>query len=181
MVRVAGVIAFVEDLAAAARACDPGFLVIVQKAEELLDDVGYRAAIDAVAEEDLLYGATSTDKRNADAMVAGSQAQLDLLKREGKPVFAVEYVTRSGTLADAREELGSLGYVSVFPPRKLDGSDLIVIDVAAPETAANDGGGEPETGTPEYAQANCDGVWKRAVKRSPDGPGDALPPSASMQ
>ncbi len=64
--------------------------------------------------EDLLYGATGTDERNADAMVAASQAQLDLLKRVGKPVFAVEYVTRSGTLADARAELGSLGYLDIL-------------------------------------------------------------------
>jgi hypothetical protein len=131
--------------------------------------------------EDLLYGATGTDERNADAMVAASQAQLDLLKRVGKPVFAVEYVTRSGSLADARAELGSLGYIGVFPPRNLDGSDLIVNDIAAPETAANASGGEPETGTPENTQAKCDGVWKRAVERSPDERGDALPPSASMQ
>jgi cysteinyl-tRNA synthetase len=174
------VIAFVKDLAAAARACDSGFLVIVQNAEELLDDVAI-ARPSAVAKEDLLYGATGTDKRNADAMVAASQAQLDLLKRVGKPVFAVEYVTRSGSLADARAELGSLGYIGVFPPRNLDGSDLIVNDVAAPETAANASGDEPETGTPENTQAKCDGVWKRAVERSPDERGDALPPSASMQ
>jgi uncharacterized protein (TIGR01370 family) len=114
MVRMGGAIAFVRDLAAAARTWDPGFLVIVQNAQELLDNVDYRAAIDVVAKEDLLYGVTGTDKRNADAMVAASQAQLDLLKRVGKPVFAVEYVTRSGTLADARAELGSLGYLDIL-------------------------------------------------------------------
>jgi endo-alpha-1,4-polygalactosaminidase (GH114 family) len=94
MVRMGGAIAFVRDLAAAALACDPGFLVIVQNAQELLHEVAYRAAIDVVAKEDLLFGATGTDERNADAMVAASQAQLDLLKRVGKPVSAVEYVTR---------------------------------------------------------------------------------------
>ena len=169
-------ISFVQDLASAARARDPGFLVIAQNAEELLDDNGYRATIDAVAKEDLLYGVDKSGQRNANDMVEDTTRLLDLLKDDGKPVFAVEYLTSADAIEKARSELEELGYVGVFPTRALDGTDPVAgatkepaqatskaehNDWDTPETQAH------ETGTPEYAVANnCDGVWKRVSSHS---------------
>jgi len=161
---------FVKDLAEKARERDPGFLVIVQNAEELLANSGYRAAIDSVAKEDLLYGVNGTGQRNPDDMIEGSVDLLNKLEDNGKPVFAVEYLTARDAVSNARRELDSHGYVGVFPSRALDGKD----PVAMTATTSNRAGAtphaegdeapksEPEVGTPEYAAAKCDGVWKRA-------------------
>lgn len=155
-------ISFVKDLASSARARDPGFLVIVQNAEELLDDATYRAAIDGVAKEDLLYGVTDTGKRNPKSMVTETTRLLDTLKEDGKPVFAVEYLTSADAIAQAKSELEDLDYVGVFPSRALDGSDPAKVHASSSAAAEREEAEEPDTGTPEYAAANCDGVWKRA-------------------
>ena len=57
-------IAFVKALAAHARALKPGFLVVPQNAEELLTDPGYRAVIDGLAKEDLLFGEVRAKRPN---------------------------------------------------------------------------------------------------------------------
>jgi cysteinyl-tRNA synthetase, unknown class len=49
-------IAFVKAIAAHARSRQPGFLVVPQNAEELLEEADYRAVIDGIAKEDLLFG-----------------------------------------------------------------------------------------------------------------------------
>ena len=49
-------VAFVTALAAHGRALKPGLLIVPQNAEELLDDAAYRALIDGIAKEDLLFG-----------------------------------------------------------------------------------------------------------------------------
>lgn len=167
-------ISFVKDLASAARARDPDFLVIVQNAEELLDDKSYRATIDAVAKEDLLYGVAKSGKRNSEDMVEETTRLLDFLKDDGKPVFAVEYLTSADAIQTASSELEELGYVGVFPTRALDGSDPVEVpkkSASAAEPGRADEPeahpretGAPETGTPEYASENCDGVWKSAQK-----------------
>lgn len=157
----AHMIKFVKDFATVARARDPGFLVIVQNAEELLEDAAYRAAIDAVAKEDLLYGVAGTGERNPGAMVADSTRLLDVLTDDGKPVFVVEYLTNDTAIAAAKAELGELGFAGVFPTRALDGSNPVQVHVDAVTTAESRQSEEPESGTPEYARVNCDGVWKR--------------------
>lgn len=180
----AHMVAFVKDLAQRARQRDPGFLIIVQNAEELLADEAYRATIDAVAKEDLLYGVNGTGKRNPDAMVKGSVEMLDLLRAEDKPIFAVEYLQSADAIASAGKELRAKGYIGVFPTRALDGA----APVASREAAVGDGAAvtpsEAETGTPEYAQAKCDGVWKRGALKPRDArtvPENAAPdlPGAS--
>lgn len=61
----------VIDLARTARHRTPGFLIIAERAEDLLLDPDYRQAIDGVADATAL-----------------SLASLRLMRREGKPVFA---------------------------------------------------------------------------------------------
>jgi uncharacterized protein (TIGR01370 family) len=55
----------IRELAAAARASAPGFLVIVQNAEALLADARYRMLIDGVAKEGLLFDANASCIPNA--------------------------------------------------------------------------------------------------------------------
>lgn len=163
-------ISFVKDLAAEARARKRGFLVIAQNAEELLEDSGYRNAIDAVAKEDLLYGVYGTGKRNPAAMVEGSLASLAKLSADGKPVFAVEYLDSASEIEAARAELHAHGIRANFAPRSLDGSDPTAAPPRNSEAIAE------EKGTPEFAQKKCDGVFARENAPGADAEVPAAPP-----
>jgi cysteinyl-tRNA synthetase len=57
-------IALVKALAGRARALRPGFLIVPQNAEELLADADYRAAIDGIGKEDLLFGEVRNKRPN---------------------------------------------------------------------------------------------------------------------
>src|SRR5262245_37216271 len=61
----ADMIAFVKAVAARARSREPGFLVVPQNGEELLTDEGYRATIDGIGKEDLLFGETRSGRPNS--------------------------------------------------------------------------------------------------------------------
>lgn len=160
-------IAFVADLAAAARARNPGFLVIAQNAEELLDSPRYRRTIDAVAKEDLLYGLAGTGSRNHSATVGASKMLLDRLKAEGKPVFAVEYLTEPAKIDSAASELAGFGYRPVFPTRALDGANpMAKAESGASEQQKSSEPSGDNYGTPEYARRNCDGVWPKSTRHT---------------
>jgi cysteinyl-tRNA synthetase len=135
---------FVGELAARARAARPGFLVIAQNAELLLSDPDYRAVIDAVAKEDLLYGMRGTGVRNRRTFIAWSTAQLRLLQQERKPVFLVEYLRTDAAIRSARRELEALGFRPVFPTRALDGRDPT-------DQSIRPG----DVGTPEFRARHC--------------------------
>jgi cysteinyl-tRNA synthetase len=61
----ADMIDFVGALAAHARGREPGFLIVPQNGEELLEDRSYRASIDAAGKEDLLFGERRTGRANS--------------------------------------------------------------------------------------------------------------------
>ena len=92
-------IAFVSKLAAHARARKAGFLVVPQNGEALLTDPAYRAVIDGIGKEDILYGETKDKRPNKPASIAANVAKLKLLTAEGKPVFAVEYLNSPEEIA----------------------------------------------------------------------------------
>src|ERR1700737_1918159 len=75
----AEMIAFVKALAAHARAVKPGFLVVPQNGEELLADKGYRAVIDGLGKEDLLFGESKDARANDAKSIAANVALLHLL------------------------------------------------------------------------------------------------------
>jgi cysteinyl-tRNA synthetase len=151
----AEMIQFMRDLAGAARRLDPAFKVIAQNAEDLLSDVTYRRAIDALAKEDLLYGVDGTAKRNSAELIQWSVRQLQYVQRQGGLVLAVEYLSDPKQIASASRELADLGVISTFAPRALDGRDPTA---PAPPAVA----GEAAYGTPEYAASRCDGVFPRS-------------------
>lgn len=160
----AAMVSFVRNLAATARRSVPGFLVIAQNAEELLEDTSYRGVIDGIAKEDLLFGLTGTGVRNGADEIKWSTGQLTRLRRDGKAVLVVEYLKSQTAVDAARLELAGLGFVPAFPPRSLDGSDPLALVENASGEGGGDGadqggeqdrGGEAEKGTPEYARSNC--------------------------
>jgi cysteinyl-tRNA synthetase, unknown class len=116
----AEMIDFVRRLSAWAKAKKRGFAVVAQNAEELLTDQSYRRAIDAVAKEDLLFGVDGEGVRNGAGTVSASVGLLNLIRKEGKPVFAVEYVENERAKDRAAKELQAFGYVPYFAPRALD-------------------------------------------------------------
>lgn len=140
-------IKFVADLAAKARQLKPGFLVIAQNAEGLLTDRAYRAVIDGLGKEDLLYGVHGSYSRNPAQEIADNLRQIRKLQRDYKPVFAVEYLANPQQIAVAREELVSLGMVPTFAHKGLDGLDPTL---PRPPSAI-------QYGTPEWVEKNCQG------------------------
>jgi cysteinyl-tRNA synthetase len=113
-------IAFVERIAAYARARRPGFLIVPQNGEELLSNRGYVAAIDAIAKEDLLFGAHDERKPNSEREVAEAVASLDRVTAAGKPVLMVEYVDDPAQQAKALVTAREKGYLPLFARRALD-------------------------------------------------------------
>ena len=115
-------IAFVQRLSAYAKARRPGFLVVMQNAENLLETPALRAVIDGVAKEELLYGLDAAERANTKGEIAASRDLLDLLKDDGKPVFVVEYLDNAAKMREAAATAKELGYVLYVAPkdRELD-------------------------------------------------------------
>lgn len=113
-------IALVGGLAVHARDAAPGFLVVGQNAEGLLRDARYRGHIDGAAKESLLFGLRGAGVRNTDADIAWSLAGLNAVKRDGLPVFAIEYIDDPAQIARARDELDAMGFQPFFARRALD-------------------------------------------------------------
>lgn len=116
----AEMVKFVRALSTKAKSLRPGFLVIAQNAEELLDDGSYLAAIDGIAKEDLLYGVTGEGQRNEASMIRTSTAKLKRATEAGKQVMVVEYLQDARAIAATRTEIQELGFVPYFAPRGLE-------------------------------------------------------------
>jgi cysteinyl-tRNA synthetase, unknown class len=134
----------VAQLAAAARRIKPGFLVIPQNAETLLDYADYRMVIDGLGKESLLHGGSETGKRNPDADVKWSMGQLKHLQGDGKPVFVVEYLLNADQIDQTAWELRQRHFIPAFETRALDGQD--------PTKPVNL---QVEVGTPERTTKQC--------------------------
>ncbi len=107
----ADMVGFVTALSDWVRSAYPGFGIIMQNAEGLLTRAQVRAAIDAVAKEELLFGLDAPETRNRREDVMEARAALDLMRREGKAVFAVEYLDRPELRLEAAGALRAMGYV----------------------------------------------------------------------
>jgi len=116
----ADMIAFVTALAARARAARPGFLIVPQNGEGLLTDRGYRAVVDGLGKEDLLYGEEKGQRLNDAESIKDNVARLKLLTADHKPVFAVEYLDSPRDIEQARKQLEAYGFVPYFADRALD-------------------------------------------------------------
>src|SRR5262245_16390816 len=113
-------IAFVTALAAQARALKPGFLVVPQNAEELLEDAPYRDLIDGIAKEDLLFGDGRSKYPNPQKVIDLGVRRLKQMTRDRKPVFVVEYIDKPEDIAAARKRIEGFGFIPHFAKRGLD-------------------------------------------------------------
>ena len=110
---------FVARLAAHARKKDPGFLVILQNAEELLAHPKMVETIDGVAKESLFYGADMSQKKNSAEQIEGALSYLRMARSAGRAVFVVDYVTDRGRNSDALRRIQAEGFVPYIGPRNL--------------------------------------------------------------
>ncbi len=121
---------FIVKLTNYMRLKKPDVGILVQNAEELLDNKTYVDAIDGIAKEDLLYGITHREEANKSDDVSESTALLKKAQDQGKKIFVIEYLTRPAFIADAKKRLDSLGFVMYTGPRGLG-------DMVDPNTIAN--------------------------------------------
>lgn len=121
-------IQFVERIAASARRAAPGFLVVLQNAEELLADPRVVTTIDAAAKEALFYGIDPAETANSAKVVAASIAHLKRARAAGRPVFVVDYVNDKTKRADVKSRSEANGFVSYIAPRDLSSLWLPGVD-----------------------------------------------------
>jgi cysteinyl-tRNA synthetase, unknown class len=111
---------FVARLAAHARKKNPNFIVILQNAEELLTNPKMVEAIDAVAKEDLFYGANHTERENEASMISGALENLAFATAKGRPIFVLDYLHDANLRAADKAKIEARGFIPYFGPRKLD-------------------------------------------------------------
>ncbi len=139
----AEMISFVRELAETAWRQRPGFLIIPQNAEALLDYQEYRSFVDGLGKESLLHGVSGTAKRNSRTDISWSMGLIKKLQSEGKPVFAVEYLIDYQHINVAARELRGRRIVPTFQTRALDGKDptapvVLKTEVGTPERTASE-------------------------------------------
>lgn len=130
-------IQFVRKISTVTKQRNKNFLTIAQNAEGLLDDDGYRAAVDGIGKESVLYSEGLFDarnpftaaKRNDDPSIKETTRLLSKLRTDGKLVLVVEYINKADLIAKAAAELGRDGFVAYFGPRDL--AHLAYTEVAA--------------------------------------------------
>jgi cysteinyl-tRNA synthetase len=103
-----------------ARKRNPQFLVVMQNAEELLEDAAVLDAIDGIAKEDLLYGVRRAEEANKPDDVSWSIELLQTAQKSGRKVLVVEYLKDADKIAAAAKRLGEEGFIPYFAPRRLD-------------------------------------------------------------
>jgi cysteinyl-tRNA synthetase len=112
--------AFVNALARHARGRRPGFLIVPQNGEELLEDNDYRAVIDGIAKEDLLFGDGRSKRPNSQKRIDEGVRHLKQMTQARKPVFVVEYLDKPEDIVGARKQIEGYGFIPHFADRKLD-------------------------------------------------------------
>ncbi len=110
---------FIARLGAHARKGDPGFIVILQNAEELVRDARMLSTIDAIAKEDLFYGADHSQNPNSSAAIEESLGHLKFAKAANRPVFVVDYLEQVAKKADAKKRIEQQGFIPYIGPRDL--------------------------------------------------------------
>lgn len=115
----ADMVTFVDRLGTWARGRNPDFLIVPQNGEELVADARYRAAIDGMGKEDMLFGDRGNDTRNAEPRIDRARRNFAPAQKAGLKVLAIEYARKAEHMAAARKELGELRFVPYFGPRSL--------------------------------------------------------------
>ncbi len=106
-------IEFVCEISRRTKSARPGFLIIPQNAVELYEDEGYKRCIDGVGKEDTWF--MDNDRR-----VPHELHYLRELKRDGKPVLAVDYPTRTEHVCTFYQLCSQEGFYCTISNRELN-------------------------------------------------------------
>lgn len=109
----------IARLADHARHLNPKSLVVMQNAEELLEDAAVFDAIDGIAKEDLLFGVRRAEDPNKPDDIAWSEELLQKAQKSGRKVLVVEYLKDQEKMAAAAVRLREEGFIPYFAPRQL--------------------------------------------------------------
>lgn len=118
--RMQSMVEFVSDIAAYARSAEPGFIIVGQNAEELLNYPDYAAVIDGVGKEDLFFGLDGDGTLNSKGELRASLTPLQGFLASGKPVFLIEYLDTAESIALAHKNADALGVPLFIGTRELD-------------------------------------------------------------
>jgi cysteinyl-tRNA synthetase len=129
-------VTFIARLAEHARRKRSEFLVVMQNAEELLEDAPVLQTIDGIAKEDLLYGVRRGEEPNKPGDVSWSIQLLQKARAAGRKVLVVEYLKDPQRIREAAGRIREEGFVPYFAPRRLE--------CLNPPAAFNETGSLPE-------------------------------------
>jgi cysteinyl-tRNA synthetase len=110
---------FIARLSDRARKLAPQFVVVMQNAEELLEETGLMNAVDGIAKEDLLFGIRRAEEPNKPKEIAWSIELLQLARKNGRKVLVVEYLKDPEKMSASAHQLIAEGFVPYFAPRRL--------------------------------------------------------------
>lgn len=113
-------IELVDKVAQTARRRHPGFLLIPQNAEHIIESERYRAVIDALNKESLLTGLGGKDVPNREVDVDWSLSRLQAAQEAGVRMLATEYLSDPALRARTNDQLVSWGFLPFFGVRALD-------------------------------------------------------------
>jgi cysteinyl-tRNA synthetase, unknown class len=116
----ADMVDFLRRLTDYARQRNPDFLVVMQNAEELLDNPQVLDGIDGIAKEDLYFGVDRPEAPNNPKDVAFSLKQLRMARDVGRKVLVVEYLSDPVKLTATAKRIVDNGFVPYFAPRLLN-------------------------------------------------------------
>lgn len=116
----ADMIALIGRLSAYARTRAPGFIVVLQDGESLFDSADLLKAVDAVAKENLFFGAGGEELPNSQAELSASLDHLKQARRAGLPILVLEHLGNEVLAAEARRRSAQLGFTPYVGPRGLD-------------------------------------------------------------
>jgi cysteinyl-tRNA synthetase, unknown class len=108
---------FITGISRYLKSHDPGFLIVMQNAEVLLEHKDLVQAIDGVAKESLLFGLNGPEKVNAPDEVEFATNLLQKARAAGKAVLAVEYLNNAAKIQQAADTLKGSGIVLYVAPK----------------------------------------------------------------
>jgi cysteinyl-tRNA synthetase len=104
----------IERNSAYARQRSPGFVIVLEDAEELIGSRRIRASVDALAKDGLLNSLDGSETPNNEPDIVAAVRRLKKAQREGLPVFALEALHSEPAIATARRRLTDLGFLPYF-------------------------------------------------------------------
>jgi cysteinyl-tRNA synthetase len=110
---------FVGKIRAYARAKRPGFLIVPQNGDRLLEDRRFLDLVDGYAREDLIFGEHDDEERNSPRSIDASVARLKTVTAAGKPVLVVEYIEKTEQAPAILKEIRDFGFIPYISQRNL--------------------------------------------------------------